>query len=42
MVSFTHLPLYPKEESYDALWLGGRVSPRAGLNDVEKRKSLGP
>jgi hypothetical protein len=35
MVSFT-----PGERDYDTHWIGGWVDPRAGLDDVEKRKFL--
>jgi hypothetical protein len=32
--------LPPGERSFDTNWKGGWVGPRAGLNDVEKRKFL--
>jgi hypothetical protein len=42
MVSFTPLPLYPKERTISSHWIGGSVFPRAGLEDAdaEKRKFL--
>jgi hypothetical protein len=33
-------PLYPGGKSPSTLWIGGWVDPRAGLDDVEKRKFL--
>jgi hypothetical protein len=39
VVSFTPLPLYPLVRDPGTHWIGGFVSPRAGL-DVEKRKFL--
>jgi hypothetical protein len=40
MVSFTPLPLYPREIAPGTHWIGGWVCPRAGLDPVEKRKIL--
>jgi hypothetical protein len=40
MVSYTPLPLYPRERASGTYWIGGWVDPRAGLDDVEKRKFL--
>jgi hypothetical protein len=40
MVSFTPWPLYPREGTPGALWIGRWVDLRAGLDDVEKRKFL--
>jgi hypothetical protein len=40
MVSFTPRPLYPRESVPGTHWTGGRVDPRAGLDDLEKRKFL--
>jgi hypothetical protein len=34
------LPLYPQERAPGTHWIGGYVGLRAGLDDVEKRKSL--
>jgi hypothetical protein len=42
VVSFTPLPLYPRGKSPGTHWVGGWVDPRAGLNEVEKRKFLTP
>jgi hypothetical protein len=33
-------PLYPGERTPGTLFVGGWVGPRAGLEDVEKRKLL--
>jgi hypothetical protein len=30
----------PGEKAHDTHWIGGWVGPRAGLDDVEKRKFL--
>jgi hypothetical protein len=38
--SFTHRPLYPRERALGTHWLGGWMGPKAGLDDVEKRKFL--
>jgi hypothetical protein len=38
MVSFTPLPLYPRGRTPGTHWVGGRVSPRAGLDDTERWK----
>jgi hypothetical protein len=35
----TH-PLYPGERGPGTRWIGRRVDPRAGLEDVEERKFL--
>jgi hypothetical protein len=40
VVSFTPLPLYLRERAPGTHWIGGWVGPRAGLDDVEKRKFL--
>jgi hypothetical protein len=40
MVSFTHRPLYPARKVPGTHWIGGWVDPRAGLDDVEKKKFL--
>jgi hypothetical protein len=37
-VSFTPLPLYTRGKSPGTDWIGGWVDPRAGLDDLEKRK----
>jgi hypothetical protein len=38
VVSFTIRPLYPKEKTPGTRWIGGCVSPRAGLEAVVERK----
>jgi hypothetical protein len=38
VVSFTPRPLYTRERAPSTHWIGGWVSHRAGLDDVEKRK----
>jgi hypothetical protein len=38
--SLTLRPLYPGERIPGTYWIGGWVGPRAGLDDVEKRKFL--
>jgi hypothetical protein len=38
MVSFTPLPLYPRERAPGTHFMGGWVDPRAGLDDMEKWK----
>jgi hypothetical protein len=40
MISFTPQTLYLMERTPGTHWRGGWVSPRAGLDDVEKRKFL--
>jgi hypothetical protein len=40
VVSFTPLPLYLHGKKAVTHWIGGWVDPRAGLDDVEKRKFL--
>jgi hypothetical protein len=40
VVSFTPRPLYPGERAPGTHWIGGSVSARVGLDDVEKRKFL--
>jgi hypothetical protein len=40
VVSFRPLPLYLEERAPGTHWIGGWVGPRAGLDDVEKRKFL--
>jgi hypothetical protein len=40
MVSFTPRPLNPRGKSPRYHWIRGWVDPRAGLDDVEKRKFL--
>jgi hypothetical protein len=40
MTSFKPLPLYPRGKSPRYHWIGGWVDPRAGLDDVKKRKFL--
>jgi hypothetical protein len=40
VVIFTPLPLYPRGKSPGTLWIGGWVSPRDDLDDVEKIKFL--
>jgi hypothetical protein len=35
-VSFTPLPLYPRERAPGTHFVGGWVDPRAGLDDMEK------
>jgi hypothetical protein len=36
VVSFTPLPLYPRERAPGTHYIGGWVDPRAGLDDMEK------
>jgi hypothetical protein len=36
VVSFTPLPLYPRERAPSIHFIGGWVDPRAGLDDMEK------
>jgi hypothetical protein len=36
----TPLPLYPGERAPGTHWIGGWMDPRAGVDDVEKRKFL--
>jgi hypothetical protein len=36
VVSFTPLPLYPRERTPGTHFIGGWVDPRAGLDDMEK------
>jgi hypothetical protein len=38
--SFTPWPLYPQERASGTHYIGGWVDPRAGLDDMEKRKFL--
>jgi hypothetical protein len=38
VVSFTPLPLYPRERIPGVHWIGGWVDPRDGLDAVVKRK----
>jgi hypothetical protein len=40
VVSFTPLPLYPREGAPGAHFIGGWVDPRAGLDDMEKWNSF--
>jgi hypothetical protein len=40
VISFTPRPLYPGERHSGTHWMGGWMVPRAGLDDVEKRKFL--
>jgi hypothetical protein len=40
VVSFTALPLYPGGKETSTHWIGGWVGPRAGLDDVKKKKFL--
>jgi hypothetical protein len=40
VVSFTSLPLYPRGKYPGTHWIGVWVDPRAGVDDVEKRKFL--
>jgi hypothetical protein len=40
VVSFTSRPLYPGETATGTRWMGGWVGSRAGLDVVEKRKSV--
>jgi hypothetical protein len=40
MVSFMYQPLYPRGKSPGTRWIGGWMDPRAGLDDMEKRKIL--
>jgi hypothetical protein len=35
VVSFTPLPLYPRERATGTHFIGGWVDPRAGLDDME-------
>jgi hypothetical protein len=36
----TPWPLYPRQQSPGTHWMGGWMDPRAGVDDVEKRKFL--
>jgi hypothetical protein len=38
VVSFTPLPLYPRERAPGTHFIGGWVEPRAGMDDMEKWK----
>jgi hypothetical protein len=38
--SFTSRLLYPRGRAAGTHWIGGGVDPRAGLDDLEKRKFL--
>jgi hypothetical protein len=38
VVSFTHLPLYPRKRAPSMYRIGGCVDPRDGLDDLEKKK----
>jgi hypothetical protein len=42
VVSFTSRPLYPREKTPPpgTHWIGGWMDPRAGLDDLKKRKFL--
>jgi hypothetical protein len=40
MVGFNPRPLYPRGKASVTHWMGGSVDPRAGPDDVEKRKFL--
>jgi hypothetical protein len=40
VLSFTPRPLYSQGKKAGTHWIGGWVNPRAGLDDVEKRKFL--
>jgi hypothetical protein len=40
VVSFTPQPLYPQGKIPGTHWIGGWVDPRAGMDDVKKRKFL--
>jgi hypothetical protein len=40
VVSFTTRTLYPQVKSPGTHWIGGWVNPRAGLDDMERRKFL--
>jgi hypothetical protein len=40
MVTFTPRPLYPRVKKTGTHLIGGWEGPRAGLDDVEKRKFL--
>jgi hypothetical protein len=40
VVSFTPWPLYLRGSSSGTHWIGGWVNPRAGLDDLQKRKFL--
>jgi hypothetical protein len=40
VVSFTSRPLYPRERDPGTHFIGGSVDPRAGLDDVWKRRFL--
>jgi hypothetical protein len=40
VVSFMPRPLYPQEKAPGTHWIGGWVKPRAGLDEMEKRKFL--
>jgi hypothetical protein len=42
VVSFTPRQLYPGKRAPGTHWIGGGVGPRAGLDDVEKRKFFPP
>jgi hypothetical protein len=38
VVSFTPRPIYSRGKAPVTHWIGGWVDPRAGLDDVKKRK----
>jgi hypothetical protein len=40
VVSFKPLPFYPRETVPGTIWIGGWVGPKAGFDQVEKRKFL--
>jgi hypothetical protein len=40
VVDFTPPPLYPRRKIPGTQWIGDRVGPRIGLEDVERRKVL--
>jgi hypothetical protein len=42
VISSTPLPLYPQGRSPDTHWIVGWVDPRAGLDDMAKRKLFTP
>jgi hypothetical protein len=40
VVSFMPRPLYARERAPGSNWIGGWVDPRAGLDDLQKKKYL--
>jgi hypothetical protein len=42
VIRFTHRPLYSQGKTPGTHWVGGWVSPKAGLDTVSKRKIPSP